>query len=686
MKTLSLPFNEVDRLKKLHDLHILDTLSDNAFNDITLLATQIGGTSIGLITLLDETRLWVKSSRGTKLIEIPRDQTFCAHTILNPEGYLIVEDCIKDNRFSSNPYVLGAFNIHFYAGFPLVTNEGFAIGTLCLIHDTPHQLTGGQITCLSILAKQVMKLIELNKVSNELEIKNKEAIKKTRIYEQTNEVANTGWWNLDLIDGILTWSDITKIIHGVDHDYQPDLETAINFYPEGKSRTVILDSFENCILNGVEADCEVELTTTNGSFIWIRTKMRATINEGENYLLNAGIKTRLYAPQTVQVSSIYGTIQDITKQKKNLEALEKSEKLMNAIAIYYKSLIENQSFFFLKIDLAGNYTYLNPFFCKTLGIAEDEWVGKNALESIIPADQPTCSETVEKCIVEPGKGHLVILRKEGPNGIFTIQWEFIIVKNETGENGEVICIGHEITELLQKQKELQELVDLTVTQNTRLQNFTHIISHNIRSHISNMRGVIDLAEHNIEEAKDILLEVFKKSVIALDDTIQNLTDIIQIQTNLNIPKKNILLLPEINKVLELLQAGITKSDCHFDIAIPETQEINTNPAYLESILLNLLSNAVKYRSEDRQLNVDIGLEKSGNYNVLTIKDNGLGINMTQNRDKIFRMYKTFHKNKDSRGLGLFITKTQIEAMKGKIELESTQDVGSTFKVYFPDTK
>jgi PAS domain S-box-containing protein len=447
-----------------------------------------------------------------------------------------------------------------------------------------------------------------------------------------------------------------------------------------------LDSFENCILNGVEADCEVELTTTNGSFIWIRTKMRATINEGENYLLNAGIKTRLYAPQTVQVSSIYGTIQDITKQKKNLEALEKSEKLMNAIAIYYKSLIENQSFFFLKIDLAGNYTYLNPFFCKTMGIAEDEWVGKNALESIIPADQPACSETVEKCIVEPGKGHLVILRKEGPNGIISIQWEFIIVKNETGENGEVICIGHEITELLQKQKELQELVDLTVTQNTRLQNFTHIISHNILSHISNMRGVIDLAEHNIEEAKDILLEVFKKSVIALDDTIQNLTDIIQIQTNLNIPKKNILLLPEINKVLELLQAGITKSDCHFDIAIPETQEINTNPAYLESILLNLLSNAVKYRSEDRQLNVDIGLEKSGNYNVLTIKDNGLGINMTQNRDKIFRMYKTFHKNKDSRGLGLFITKTQIEAMKGKIELESTQDVGSTFKVYFPDTK
>ena len=105
-------------------------------------------------------------------------------------------------------------------------------------------------------------------------------------------------------------------------------------------------------------------------------------------------------------------------------------------------------------------------------------------------------------------------------------------------------------------------------------------------------------------------------------------------------------------------------------------------AYLESILLNLMTNAVKYRSEDRDPIIKISTEIKGDYIVLSIEDNGIGIDLKKNGFKIFGMYKTFHNNKDARGIGLFITKNQVEAINGKIEVASKENIGTTFKVYF----
>ena len=110
--------------------------------------------------------------------------------------------------------------------------------------------------------------------------------------------------------------------------------------------------------------------------------------------------------------------------------------------------------------------------------------------------------------------------------------------------------------------------------------------------------------------------------------------------------------------------------------------IRVIPAYLDSIVLNLFTNSLKYSSPKRRPLIEITAEKRENTISVSFKDNGLGIDLTRNRDKLFGMYKTFHRNKDAKGIGLFITKNQIEAMNGKIEVESTVDIGSTFKIYF----
>jgi signal transduction histidine kinase len=168
----------------------------------------------------------------------------------------------------------------------------------------------------------------------------------------------------------------------------------------------------------------------------------------------------------------------------------------------------------------------------------------------------------------------------------------------------------------------------------------------------------------------------------LADTIVNLSDIVAVNSNVNKPKEPRRLKEEIDKTLEALSVVIHQHHIGVDVQVPADVAVTVVPAYLDSILLNLISNAVKYRSPERKALIRLETHREPGFVVLSVHDNGLGINMARNRAKLFGMYKTFHDNEDARGVGLFITKNQIEAMQGHIVVESEVGVGSTFKVYF----
>lgn len=116
--------------------------------------------------------------------------------------------------------------------------------------------------------------------------------------------------------------------------------------------------------------------------------------------------------------------------------------------------------------------------------------------------------------------------------------------------------------------------------------------------------------------------------------------------------------------------------------VPENTLVNYNPAYLESVVLNFISNAIKYSSPERQPRIELTVSYEGEDFIFKISDNGIGIDMKKNGDKLFGMYKTFNNNPDARGIGLFITKNQIDAMGGKVEVESEPGKGTSFKIYF----
>lgn len=248
--------------------------------------------------------------------------------------------------------------------------------------------------------------------------------------------------------------------------------------------------------------------------------------------------------------------------------------------------------------------------------------------------------------------------------------------------GKVISIRN-INKRKQSEEEMKLLMNLTQKQNDRLKNFAHIVSHNLRSHAANIKSLSDLLTETRPDLVDSeIVALLKNSSENMMNTISDLSEVAMLNTNEQNELENI----ELNKVVKKAighVSGIAKdarvnifnhlNDAFYVLGIPE---------YLDSIVLNLLTNAIKYRKEMEGSMVKVTGEQNKNYVKLSVEDNGIGIDLARHGAKIFGLYKTFHKHPDARGVGLFITKNQIEAIGGRIEVESKLGEGTVFNIFF----
>jgi GAF domain-containing protein len=200
-----IPDNETQRLAALREYRILDTAAEQAYDDITALAAYLCRVPITMISLVDESRQWFKSKLGLNQRETPRDVAFCAHAILQTEP-LIVRDALKDVRFADSALVTRSPHIRFYAGFPLSSPEGFALGTLCAIDRRPRQLSVEQKTAMQALSRQVMALLELRRVSARMA----EALEKVKTLHGLLPICA---WCKRIRDDQGYWSQVEAYVH-----------------------------------------------------------------------------------------------------------------------------------------------------------------------------------------------------------------------------------------------------------------------------------------------------------------------------------------------------------------------------------------------------------------------------------------------------------------------------------------
>ncbi len=404
----NLPKHESQRLEALKDYHILDTVPEESYQDIVSIAAQICNVPVALISLVDEKRQWIKAKIGIPEVvsEIPREYSCCGHAILDPENILEVQDAQKDERFCDNPLSLNDPHIKFYAGAPLVTSEGQALGTLCVIDHVPRKLTKEQRKALWALSRQVMSLLNLRK--------------------DTEQFNSTHGRLLEIIenisDAVYELDDRGKFVY-----VNPTL-CRLTKYSEAELLNsiyfdLIRDDFKqelgefyyNQIKNKEDSSYyEFPMVAKDGETIWIGQTVKIFYDKHQDRVLKVGAVAR-----------------DITELKRVREELQEREEL-------YRLVSENSSDLVCLHEPDGTYKYISPAVIDLVGCTPDTLIGKSPYDYIHPDDEQRVRTVSHNVSIEEKIDTSVSYRLRSENDQYI--WVETVARPILNENEEVIAI------------------------------------------------------------------------------------------------------------------------------------------------------------------------------------------------------------------------------------------------------
>ncbi|MGN8225287.1 PAS domain-containing protein [Gracilimonas sp. BCB1] len=372
----------------------------------------------------------------------------------------------------------------------------------------------------------------------------------------------------------------------------------------------------------------------------------------------------------------YGYITDITEEKKQYKKTARLQEQLQQIIDFAPNLI------FVK-DIDGQFLMANESAAEFFNLTAEEMVGKSDIEVGVPEEKAKRYLAVEKEVIENNEPLFIPEDKTIlPDGkeIWHQTIKVPFLNTDSGKPA-VLSIVTDITRRKENELNLRNSLDIIGEQNKRLQNFAHIVSHNLRNHAGNISMLLSLYDmEESQEEKDELLSHLSSASDRLNESIADLNEIIDQQYKTADNLKELNLQDTISRIKEILTTDILANNVQFDEQVPADLSLEYNPAYLESIILNLLSNAIKYRHPDRKPHITIKAWEDEGGVFFEVSDNGLGIDMEKFGHRLFGMYNTFHGNDNAKGIGLYITKNQIESMGGSIDVDSIPGEGTTFKI------
>lgn len=529
---------------------------------------------------------------------------------------------------------------------------------LPLLKDIIFILITGLVFSL-ILAKNEKRSItifeKLNKINEEIKESNEK-------YDIVAKATSDTIWDWKIQEDSINWN---KGIEGV-FGYNPN--------EVGKTSKWWFDKIhpEDSIRMSIKLYSFIEQKTQN----W-QDQYRFRCADGTyKYVLDRGF---LLKDENGRAIRMIGAIQDITKQKEEEQRL----KLLETVITQSKDsiLITEANSPDGKIP---KIVYVNPAFSQMSGYQSNEIIGKSA--NIFKGPKSDSEElkkllkaikNEEECLIET-----ITYTKNKEE--YWVRFSMIPIFNNEEVISHWISIQRDITDEKKLETEKEHLIRELTQNNKDLKQFSYITSHNLRAPLSNLIGLLNLTEDIPVENEELqeILAGFTKSTHLLNETINDLVKVIIIKDNPSMQKEEVSLKEVFENVFSQLSFQIELHKPIIKLKFDKLPQLITNKAYIESILLNLLTNSIKYKSENRKLKISITAEQVDNKAILTFKDNGIGIDLERNRDKIFGLYQRFHNYPDSKGLGLYLVKSQVETMGGTISIDSEVNKGTTFTITF----
>ncbi len=416
------PANEALRLDALHQAHILGTPSEEAFDDLTRLAASLCGVPIAAVSLVDAERQWLKSALGLETRETPRSAAFCAHTILQTDIF-VVPDTLEDQRFAEHPLVTGDPYIRFYAGAPLVTPEGYALGSLCVIDRVPRELTEDQKAALQILARQAAGQIELARrvAAQEKLLAERSAAEQSLRHNQARlleaqQVAKIGSWEYDALSGEMSWSPEMFRLLGFDPACgEPDHTRLMTHYHPDDAALHDALTFQ-ALRDGLPYEFDIRILSGEGVMRWGHAKGQAARDASG------------------RVVRLFGTVMDITERRQ----AEQENARMAAI-------IESSHDAVMGITLDGALVSWNQSAERLYGYKDSEILGQHVSVLACGMQRGLLGIVLQalKRGEEPGDLEVRSRRKDGSE--INIMQSFSPIQNPAGEIVGVAATGRDVT-------------------------------------------------------------------------------------------------------------------------------------------------------------------------------------------------------------------------------------------------
>ncbi len=384
-------------------------------------------------------------------------------------------------------------------------------------------------------------------------------------------------------------------------------------------------------------------------------------------------------PESEQSTRFLAKISDATKEHTELERLKMSEarclfaNFASGVGVWDWDLTTNKVYYsresleILEADKSGDFEIGSPEKWDELVHPDDRLEYYSVIQEHFDGKLPYY-ETVHRVLCG-GRYKWILDRGK------------VLERDKNNKPTRIIGTHTDVSRQKEKEEILLDTLQKVNSQKNILLNFAHIVSHNLRNHTGNFALILKMRDSG-EFADMETFEYLKSVSNELTHTIENLMDLIHVHNETDIKTEEINVQEALSKIVTIISEEISGRNVKIVNYIPKDLLIEYNPAYFESILLNLTTNAIKYSREGIPPVIEYSVEENADFYIVQVKDNGLGIDLNLHRGDVFGLYKTFHPGKEAIGIGLYITKNQVESMGGKIDVESEVGMGSTFKVYF----